>query len=323
MSKQEFQESFQLDADSFGQRLDQAIAQHCTEVSRSKLQDWIKQGNVRVNGEVITKTRHKVQGEELVQIDAEIEVAGEWMPQDIPLNIVYEDDHLLVVNKPSGLVVHPAAGNSDGTLVNALLFHSEAQKHLPRAGIIHRLDKDTTGLLVVAKSIEAHTSLVAQLQDRAFEREYQCLVHGHLVSGGTVEEAIGRHPQNRVQMAVTPTGKEAITHYRLKDKFKDFTHLQVNLETGRTHQIRVHMAHLRYPIVGDPLYGRKNYVPSGSSDLLKEQVRGFKRQALHARKLGLTHPVTQEFLSWEVDAPADFLALLYVIRQENPLHELD
>ncbi len=319
MSKQEYKQSFEVDQSAYGQRLDQVLAQLCSEVSRSRLQDWIKQGKVKVNGEVVTKPRHKLIGAEVLSVDAEIEEAGEWQAQDIPLDIVFEDEHLLVVNKPAGLVVHPAAGNPDGTMVNALLYHQPELKHLPRAGIIHRLDKDTSGLLVVAKSLEAHTNLVEQLQQRAFEREYQCICHGQMVAGGTVEEPIGRHPQNRLQMAVVINGKPAITHYRLIEKFNDFTHLQVNLETGRTHQIRVHMAHLHYPLVGDPLYGRPNYVPSGSSDVLKSTIRQFRRQALHARKLGLEHPVTGEFLFWEVEAPEDFQSLLEVIRAENPL----
>ncbi|WMS88372.1 23S rRNA pseudouridine(1911/1915/1917) synthase RluD [Pleionea litopenaei] len=317
MSKQHYFQEFQLASTAIGQRLDQAIAEHCEDVSRSKLQDWIKKGLVSVDGQVMTKGRQKVVGGEQIRIDAEIEVAGEWEAQDIPLDIQYQDSHLLVINKPAGLVVHPAAGNRDGTLVNALLFFDENLRHLPRAGIVHRLDKDTSGLLVVARTLEAHTKLVEQLQQRAFEREYQCICHGQMVSGGTIEAPIGRHPTSRLQMAVVPNGKEAITHYRLRDKFNNFTHLKVNLETGRTHQIRVHMAYLKYPLVGDALYGKHNFIPSGSSDELKEAIRGFRRQALHARKLGLEHPVSGEFLHWEVEAPADYQHLLSVIEQEN------
>ncbi len=319
MSKQHYRQSFEVDDAAYGQRLDQVLAQLCSEISRSRLQDWIKQGKVTVNGNIVTKPRLKLTGNETLEVDAEIEEAGEWEAQNIPLSIVFEDEHLLVINKPAGLVVHPAAGNPDGTLVNALLYHEPELKHLPRAGIIHRLDKDTSGLLVVAKSLESHTHLVEQLQQRAFEREYQCICHGQMVAGGTVEQPIGRHPQNRLQMAVVSGGKPAITHYRLIEKFNNFTHLQVNLETGRTHQIRVHMAHLHYPLVGDPLYGRPNYVPSGSSEVLKQAIRQFRRQALHARKLGIQHPVTGESMHWEVEAPEDFLALLVVIRAENPL----
>lgn len=319
MEKQEFKQSFTTDISDFGQRFDQTVAKYCTEVSRSKLQDWIKKGCVKLNGEVITKARVKLKGDETIEIDAELEIAGEWQPQNIPLDVVFQDEHILVINKPAGLVVHPAPGNSDGTLVNALLHLDPDLKHLPRAGIIHRLDKETSGLLIVARTLESHTHLVSQLQDRAFEREYQCICHGQMVSGGSIDEPIGRHPQSRIKMAVTTSGKEAITHYRLREKFNDFTHLKVNLETGRTHQIRVHMAHLHYPLVGDPTYGRANYAPSGSSDRLKQAVRGFKRQALHARKLGVTHPVTGEFISWEVAPPEDYTELLKVLQQENPI----
>ncbi|MEE4244950.1 MAG: 23S rRNA pseudouridine(1911/1915/1917) synthase RluD [Kangiellaceae bacterium] len=314
---QKFDFQFTADASALGKRLDQVLAEACREVSRSRLQEWIAKGWISVDGAVINKQRHKLSGGEFISIEAEIEQAGEWLPENIPLHIVHEDDELIVVNKSPDMVVHPAPGNLNGTLVNALLHHASELKLLPRAGIIHRLDKDTSGLLVVAKTLNAHSHLVAQLQDRAFEREYQCLCHGQMIAGGTVEQAIGRHPQNRILMAVTPMGKEAITHYRIKQKFNDFTELQVNLETGRTHQIRVHMAHLRYPIVGDQLYGRANYVPSGCSDRLKLQLRAFKRQALHARKLGLVHPSTGDMLSWEVEPPQDYQQLLQTVEQEN------
>ncbi len=319
MSKQAFKQSFQVKIEDMGLRLDQVVASYCSDVSRSKLQEWIKSGQVKVDGKVVKKARLKLTGDEFIEVDAELEIAGEWQAQNIPLDIVHQDDDLLVINKPAGLVVHPAAGNPDGTLVNALLHLDPELRHLPRAGIIHRLDKETSGLLIVARTLAAHSGLVAQLQERAFEREYQCICHGQMVAGGTIEEPFGRHPQHRIKMAVTPSGKEAITHYRVRDKFNDFTHLKVNLETGRTHQIRVHMAHLHYPLVGDPVYGRTNYAPSGSSDALKEAVRGFKRQALHARKLGVTHPVSGENLVWEVEPPQDYQTLLEVIGRENPL----
>ncbi|MCO7225304.1 23S rRNA pseudouridine(1911/1915/1917) synthase RluD [Pleionea sp. CnH1-48] len=316
-TKTSYQQTFEVTEKDYGHRLDQVLAAYCEGISRSRLQDWVKNGQVLVNEQPVTKTRYKIQGNETITVDAEIEQAGTWEPEDIPLDIVYEDEAILVINKPAGLVVHPAAGNYSGTMVNALLNHDESLIQLPRAGIVHRLDKDTTGLLVVARTLEAHTHLVAQLQERAFEREYQCIVHGQFVSGGTIDAPIGRHPTSRLKMAVVNNGKEAITHYRLKDKFTHFTHLQVNLETGRTHQIRVHMAHARYPLVGDLAYGKKNYAPSGSSDALRTALREFRRQALHARKLGLMHPEKDEFMSWEADVPSDYAHLLDVIRAED------
>lgn len=319
MMTEKYQNSFELSPQDLGSRLDQAIASHCPGISRSKLQAWIKAGSVKVDGKIEMKPKTKMLGTELIQVSAELEQAGEWEPQDIPIDVVFEDNDLLVVNKSAGLVVHPAAGNRDGTLVNALLYREPGLSKLPRAGIVHRLDKDTSGLLVVAKTLESHSALVAQLQERAFEREYQCIVHGQMVAGGTIEQPIGRHPTNRVQMAVVPNGKEAITHFRLIDKFNHFTHLKVNLETGRTHQIRVHMAYLKYPLVGDPLYGKKNFVPSGSAEELREGLRNFKRQALHARKLGLQHPSTGQFMAWEMPAPDDYLELLQVLAEYDPL----
>ncbi|NVJ62311.1 MAG: 23S rRNA pseudouridine(1911/1915/1917) synthase RluD [Gammaproteobacteria bacterium] len=316
---EKYQNAFELSSEDIGSRLDQAISNHCQGISRSKLQAWIKAGSVTVDGKIETKPKAKMLGTESIEVSAELEQAGEWEAQNIPLDVVFEDDNLLIVNKPAGLVVHPAVGNRNGTLVNALLYRAPELIKLPRAGIVHRLDKDTSGLLVVAKNLESHNSLVAQLQERAFEREYQCVVHGQMVAGGSAEQPIGRHPTNRIQMAVVPNGKEALTHFRLIEKFNHFTHLKVNLETGRTHQIRVHMAYLKYPLVGDPLYGKKNFAPSGSSEELRDALRHFKRQALHARKLGLIHPTTNEFMSWEQSAPDDYLALVDTLKKYDPL----
>lgn len=298
-----------FDEKVYGKRLDLALSETFEDYSRSRIQDWVKQGFVKVNDEVITSNKHKMAGFELVEVNAEIEVAGEWKAQDIQLNIVHEDDDLLVVNKPAGLVVHPGAGNQDGTMVNALLHHVPELKNLPRAGIIHRLDKETTGLLVVAKTIAAHTSLVEQLQNRAFTREYDALVNRVMVSGSSVDAPIGRHPTKRTAMAVVADGRRAITHYRVAEKFVDHTHLKLRLETGRTHQIRVHMSYLKFPIVGDPLYSGRYRVPTRITPELKTQLDNFKRQALHASLLGLKHPATGEYVEWRAPMPDDMQAL--------------
>ncbi len=291
-------------------RLDQALAALFPEYSRSKLKEWIEKGQVLVNGQLL-RPKDKVFGNESIEIKAELEQQSEdWEAEHIPLNIIFEDPHLLVINKPAGLVVHPAAGNRAGTLVNALLHHAEELKNLPRAGIVHRLDKDTTGLLVVAKTLQAHNSLVSQLQARSLKREYEAVVWGMILSGGTIDGRIARHPQDRKRMAVVETGKEAITHYRVLKKFKSHTHLQIKLETGRTHQIRVHLSYIHHPIVGDKTYGGRLRVPPKASPSLLELLRNFSRQALHARRLGLIHPETGEEMLFEAAIPEDFKELL-------------
>lgn len=298
-----------FDEKVYGKRLDLALSDTFDEYSRSRIQDWVKQGFVTVNGEVTTSNKHKMVGFELIEVNAEIEVAGDWKPEAIDLNIVYEDDDLLVVNKPAGLVVHPGAGNPDGTMVNALLHHAPELQQLPRAGIIHRLDKETTGLLVVAKSIAAHTGLVEQLQKRSFTREYDALVNRVMVSGSSIDAPIGRHPTRRTAMAVIPDGRRAITHYRVVEKFLDHSHLKLRLETGRTHQIRVHMGYLKFPIIGDPLYSGRYRVPTQIKPELNERLGNFKRQALHASLLGLTHPITGEHIEWRAPMPQDMQEL--------------
>ncbi|RDX37543.1 23S rRNA pseudouridine(1911/1915/1917) synthase RluD [Kangiella sp. HD9-110m-PIT-SAG07] len=303
----EFRHTF--DEKVYGKRLDLALSETFEEYSRSRIQDWVKRGFVKVNDEVITSNKHKMAGFELVEVNAEIEVAGEWEAEAIELNIVYEDDSLLVVNKPTGLVVHPGAGNQQGTMVNALLHHVPDLQNLPRAGIIHRLDKETTGLLVVAKTIAAHTNLVDQLQKRAFTREYDALINRVMVSGSSIDAPIGRHPTKRTAMAVIPDGRRAITHYRVAEKFLDHTHLKLRLETGRTHQIRVHMSYLKFPIVGDPLYSGRYRVPTKITPELKAKLDKFKRQALHASLLGLKHPTTGEYIEWKAPMPTDMQAL--------------
>ncbi|MBN2699913.1 MAG: 23S rRNA pseudouridine(1911/1915/1917) synthase RluD [Methylothermaceae bacterium] len=306
--------------DMTGLRLDQALARLFPDYSRSRLQQWIKQGRVKVDGESL-RPREKLQGGEWIELEAVEEPRGEFLPQAIPLEILFEDEHLIVLNKPAGLVVHPAAGHRDGTLQNALLHHAPQLVNLPRAGIVHRLDKETSGLLVVAKTLKTHKGLVDQLQARTVKREYLALVQGRMTAGGTVNAPIGRHPVDRKRFAVVEGGKEAITHYRVAERFPHHTLIRVQLETGRTHQIRVHMAYLRYPLVGDPQYGRLR-LPPGASDKLIEALRGFKRQALHAARLSLTHPETGEELGWESPLPEDFERILAILREETSQTEV-
>jgi 23S rRNA pseudouridine1911/1915/1917 synthase len=302
-----------------GLRLDLALQQMLPEHSRSRLQAWIKEGLVTVNNEH-SVAKAKVWGGEKVTLTPPLNLQeNAFKPENIPLDIIYEDDTLLVVNKPAGLVVHPAAGNWSGTLLNALLFHHPALTDIPRCGIVHRLDKDTSGLLVVAKTLEAQTSLVRQLQARTVKREYRALVWGQLWRNGTVNQPIGRHPHARTKMAVLRTGKPAVTHYEVLERFGTNTYMRCRLETGRTHQIRVHMQYLKAPIVGDTLYGIGNIIPHRlMADELRETVSGFKRQALHAIKLGLIHPVTNAFMEWQIELADDMKDLLEAMRYEAP-----
>ncbi|KXJ53090.1 MAG: RNA pseudouridine synthase [Neptuniibacter sp. Phe_28] len=311
----------QVGNDLVGKRLDQAVAQLFPEYSRSRLQGWIKDGSLTVDG-VVKRPRDKLFGGEIVAIDAELEKIEDHQPQNIPLDIVYEDDHILIVNKPAGLVVHPAIGHRDSTLLNALLYHCPEIAQVPRAGIVHRLDMDTTGLMVVAKTIMAQTELVTQLQERSMGREYEAVVNGVMTGGGMVDEPMGRHSKHRQKMAVVGVGKEAVTHYRVLKKLRAHTHIRLKLETGRTHQIRVHMAHINYPLVGDQLYGGRFRLPKGCSDEMLKTLRDFKRQALHAKKLELWHPHSGELVSWEVDLPDDFQHLLQVLTADASTDEI-
>ena len=296
-------------------RLDQALAVLLPTHSRSRLQRWLKTGQLRVDGQ-IRRPRDPIFGGEMIsgEVIAEIETLA--LPQAIPLDIRYQDADLLVINKPAGLVAHPAAGNRDGTLVNALLHHCPELANLPRAGLVHRLDKETTGLLVVARSLTAHSGLVAQLQERRIAREYLAVVNGLPVAGGTVDAPLGRHPVDRQRIAVTPGGRPAITHYRIMQRFRAHTLLQVKLETGRTHQIRVHMAHIRLPLIGDPLYGGRPRIPANASPRCIEVIQNFRRQALHAERLALTHPVSGERLAWQAEMPADLLELVTALEED-------
>jgi len=307
----------EIDPAMAGRRLDQVLAQALPELSRSRLQQWIDQGLVLVDGGV-RRRRDKVLGGEQVLVARRGDSPGAGgrpvAPQAIDLTLVFEDEHLLVIDKPPGLVVHPAAGNPDGTLQNALLHRLPGLVAVPRAGIVHRLDKDTSGLLVIAKTLPAHKCLVDQLQRRLVYREYLALVQGTLVAGGTVAAPIGRHRCERTKMAVVPGGREAVTHYRVRERFGAHTLLSVRLETGRTHQIRVHMAHIHHAIVGDRTYGGRPRPPSGAARCLAAALADFPRQALHARVLGLEHPVTGAPMRWESPCPPDMQALLGLLR---------
>ncbi|MFW6380404.1 MAG: 23S rRNA pseudouridine(1911/1915/1917) synthase RluD [Halorhodospira sp.] len=296
-----------------GQRLDRALAALFTDYSRSRLQQWLRAGWITVDG-AVRRARDPVRAGERIHVDAEPEPETTLVPEAIPLSIVYEDDDLLVVDKPAGLVVHPGAGNPSGTLVNALLYHDPTLEALPRAGVVHRLDKDTTGLLVVARRYAAHNDLVAQLQARSVGRGYQALVVGCPTAGGRVDAPIARHPRDRKRMAVVADGRPALTHYRVAERFAAHTLLDVRLETGRTHQIRVHMAHVGLPLLGDPVYGRRPVYPRGASEALRAALDGFPRQALHARYLSLTHPRSGERLSWEAPLPGEWHRLLEALR---------
>ncbi len=297
-----------------GMRFDQAASELFPDFSRSRLQSWIKDGQLKVDGKT-GKPKDKLIGGETLELKAELEAQGEWEAEEIELDIVHEDDDLLIINKQAGLVVHPAAGNYTGTLVNALLNHCPGLINLPRAGIVHRLDKETTGLMVVAKTLEAHTDLVEQLADRTVSREYEAVAVGAMTGGGTVNAPMGRHPIHRKLMAVlSQGGKRAVTHYRVATRFPHHTHIKVKLETGRTHQIRVHMAHIGFPLVGDPLYGNRFKIPKGANNHLIEALKAFPRQALHAAKLGLEHPGTGEYTEWTAPLPQDFQDLLKALK---------
>lgn len=309
------QRSLRLGQGCAGMRLDQALAQAWPEFSRGRIQQWIEAGQLLVD-DAPRRCRDRVWGGEAVRLNAELVGDGRDSPQPIPLRIVHEDETLLVIDKPAGLVVHPAAGNPDGTLLNALLHHAPALAALPRAGIVHRLDKDTSGLLVVAKTLQAHCSLVDQLRQRRVHREYRALVVGELVAGGSVEAAIGRHPTQRTRMAVVSDGRPALTRFRVLEQYPGHCLLGVELSTGRTHQIRVHLTHIKHPLVGDPVYGGRPRPPKGCSPTLAAAIQGFPRQALHALRLGLEHPATGQTLTWEVPMAPDLKALIELFRQE-------
>lgn len=302
---------FLVPMEYLSERLDRVVAELCPQFSRSQLQKWIKSGDICLNN-AKANVRDKVSGGDEIIVTPVLQAKINDLPESIDLHIVYEDDHLLVLNKPAGLVVHPGAGNQNGTLVNGLLAHNSEQKNLPRAGIVHRLDKDTTGLMMVAKTLESHNALVNQLQNREVKREYLALVSKDVIAGDTIEANIGRHPRDRKKMAVhlTGAGKEAITHYRVEQRLLNHTLLRVNLETGRTHQIRVHLSWKHMPIVGDRVYGGRTKVPANIDESLRTQLQRFNRQALHATRLTIRHPHTDETMSWEIGVPEDMQSLI-------------
>lgn len=303
--------------ESSGLRLDQALAQLFSDYSRGQITKWIKAGYVQVNDKVL-RPRDSVMGGERVVIDAEIEIVDDtWIAEAINLDIIHEDDDVIILNKSAGMVVHPGAGNHDGTLVNALLHHAPQLEGIPRAGIVHRIDKGTTGLLMIAKTLQAHNSLVNQLQERTVLREYQAISMGVMTAGGTIDEPVGRHPVDRKRQAVIGSGKHAVTHYRVEHRYRAHTHIRCKLETGRTHQIRVHMAHARYPLLGDPVYGGRIRLPKGASETTIETLQGFRRQALHAGSLGFIHPATEQEVSWQVEMPEDMLNILAVLAKDQ------
>ena len=300
-----------------GMRLDQAMAQLFSDFSRSRLQLAIKNKQVLLDGKVC-KGKIKVQGGEKISLEMIHQPHDKVEAQAIPLDIIYEDDFILVVNKPTKLVVHPAAGNPDGTLQNALLHHQADLARLPRAGIVHRLDKDTTGLLVVAKTEKSHKGLVQQLQQRTVKREYRAICAGVLTAGGTINAPIARHPKQRIKMFVDRQGKEAITHYRVLDRYRAHSLLKVYLETGRTHQIRVHLSKNRHPLIGDSLYGGRLKLPKGATPELQQILKSFPRQALHAYQLTLIHPHTEEEMSWKAPIPQDMQQLINILENDRP-----
>jgi 23S rRNA pseudouridine1911/1915/1917 synthase len=301
---------------SHGMRLDQVVAELFPDYSRNRLATWIKEGRLTVDGKTM-KPRDKALASAHVVLEVADEPVIDWQPQTIPLDVIFEDEHILVVNKPAGMVVHPAAGHADGTLVNALLGYAPELETLPRGGIVHRLDKETSGIMFVARSALAHKSLVAQLSERTVSRTYCAVCTGALTGGGKIDAPIDRHPTARTKMAVVADGKPAVTHYRIAHRFKHYTQLQVNLETGRTHQIRVHMAHRKWPLIGDPVYAGRQRIPAGASEALITALRNFPRQALHAQALEFEHPATGDWMEFETELPDDLVELLEVLDSED------
>ena len=297
-----------------GTRLDASLAEMLPDYSRSKITAWIKSGDALINGKIF-KPKDKTSGGEIVSLTLNKKQSNDWAAEEIPLNVVYEDEDIIVINKQFGLVTHPGAGNWTGTLANALLYYDPALSRLDRAGIVHRLDKNTSGLMVIARNEKSQKYLVEQLQNHSVDREYSAIVYGHMIAGGTVNEPIGRDSKDRIKQAVSESGKAAITHYRAIDRFKSHTHVKAILETGRTHQIRVHLSYVGHPLIGDPMYGGRVRFPKKASEELKIALLNFKRQALHSKKLTLNHPISGEVMSWKAPLPDDMLELLNALKE--------
>ncbi len=312
---QAIRHSLTIPDENMGQRLDQVLAELLSEYSRTRIKDWIESGQILVNGGKL-RPRDKVLGGERIEVDATLPEAVEVAPESIDLDIVHKDKHVLVINKPAGLVVHPGAGNSAGTLQNALLHFDPDLVHLPRGGIVHRIDKDTSGLLVIARTLEAHTALVRAIEAHEVQREYEAICVGVMTAGGTVDAPIGRHRVDRLKQAIREDGRESVTHYRVVHRYRGHTHIRLTLETGRTHQIRVHMAHIRYPLVGDKTYGGRLLLPKGATPEMIEALRGFGRQALHAARLEFEHPVSGKPVEVVAPLPKDMKALLKVLAKD-------
>ena len=300
-----------------GDRLDVALSEMLPDYSRSKITAWIKSGDALINNKAF-KPKDKVNGSQVVMLSLNKKQNNDWSAENIALNVVFEDEDIIIINKPFGLVTHPGAGNWNGTLANALLYYDSELSKLDRAGIVHRLDKNTSGLMVIARNEKSQKYLVEQLQSHSVAREYSAIVYGHMISGGSVNDPIGRDPKDRIKQAVSSNGKDATTHYRVIDRFKSHTHVKAILETGRTHQIRVHLSHIGYPLLGDPMYGGRVRFPKKASEILKESLLGFKRQALHSKKLTLNHPSTGELMSWKSPLPDDMLELLNILSEFDP-----
>ena len=301
-----------------GGRLDSSLSEMLPDYSRSKITVWIKSGDALIN-EKTFKPKDRANGTEIVCLTLNTKSNNDWVAEKIPLNVVFEDDDIIIINKQYGLVTHPGAGNWSGTLANALLYYDPSLSKLDRAGIVHRLDKNTSGLMVIARNEKSQKNLVEQLQSHSVSREYSAIVYAHMIAGGTIDEAIGRDPRDRIKQTVLINGKDATTHYRIINRFKSHTHVKAILETGRTHQIRVHLSHIGHSLIGDPMYGGRVRFPRKASEELKQKLLNFNRQALHSKKLTLTHPNTGEIMSWKAPLPDDMLSLLKVLTQFDSL----
>ena len=301
-----------------GNRLDSSLSEMLPQYSRSKITAWIKAGDALINNKTF-KPKDKVTKSEEVSLTLTEKQNNNWLAENIPIKIIYEDHDIIVINKDFGLVTHPGAGNSTGTLANALLYYDSNLSKLDRAGIVHRLDKNTSGLMVVARNAKSQKYLVEQLQNHSVHREYSAIVYGHMIAGGTIDEPIGRDSKDRVKQAVSMSGKDAVTHYRAIDRFKSHTHVKAILETGRTHQIRVHLSHVGHSLIGDVMYGGRVRFPKKASEELKLALVNFKRQALHSKKLTLTHPISGDLMSWKAPLPDDMQKLLDDLKKYDSL----